>query len=361
MASLTDTTHKRVLFGKRQKGDFYATAKQRVDRYFAERGLSRHANWVMVAKTVVLHLVYVSLYLAIITSVATTWGLVLLYALLGVTIGLIGFNLTHDALHGSYSGRRLLDEILGYSFDLNGTSSYVWKITHNLHHHVYTNIPGIDEDIDKAIFLRLSPNDNRYPFHALQHLYAPLLYCFTSLNWVLYSDYTWFFAHRSDEGMRLKDIFLFIAFKILNLTLFLVLPWLLIDTAWYWVPMGFFVMHFAGGFTIALVFQLAHIVEGLAYPQPAVDGKIEESWAEHEMRTTADFATNSKLLTLLLGGLNFQIEHHLFPHICHIHYPKIAPIVKSTAAEFGLPYHESLTFFQALRSHFRHLRALGRG
>ena len=115
---------------------------------------------------------------------------------------------------------------------------------------------------------------------------------------------------------------------------------------------GFLVLHFAQGLTMGLVFQLAHVVEGTSFPVPNKSGKMEEAWAEHQMRTTANFATHNKLSAFFLGELNRQIEHHLFPKVCHIHYGEISVIVKITALEFNLPYNENKTFLSALRSHF---------
>ncbi|RDC62958.1 Acyl-CoA 6-desaturase [Adhaeribacter pallidiroseus] len=141
--------------------------------------------------------------------------------------------------------------------------------------------------------------------------------------------------------------------------MFIALPLLVLDITWWQFVMGFIGMHLAEGLTMGLVFQLAHVVEGTDFPLPNDQGNIEEAWADHQMRTTANFATNSKLAGFLLGGLNRQIEHHLFPKVCHIHYPIISKIVKQTALEFDLPYIESPTFVAALKSHYRMLKKFG--
>jgi linoleoyl-CoA desaturase len=92
---------------------------------------------------------------------------------------------------------------------------------------------------------------------------------------------------------------------------------------------------------------------------PNEKGEIENEWAIHQMQTTADFGHDNKLLTWYAGGLTHQIEHHVFPDICHIHYPKIAHIVKQTAEEFGVPYNYNTGYFSALRSHIKMLKKFG--
>jgi len=119
-------------------------------------------------------------------------------------------------------------------------------------------------------------------------------------------------------------------------------------------------MHFIQGITLAVVFQLAHVVEGATFPAPDEKGDIMNNWTIHQLNTTANFAMKSPLAFWFFGGLNFQVEHHLFPHICHIHYPQLAPIVKQTANEFGISYHENTTMWDAIKSHTRMLKLLGR-
>jgi linoleoyl-CoA desaturase len=141
--------------------------------------------------------------------------------------------------------------------------------------------------------------------------------------------------------------------------LFIVLPLLVLDITWWQFIIGFLAMHMAQGLTMGLVFQLAHVVEGTDFPVPNETGNMEEAWAEHQMRTTANFASDCPLAAFFLGGLNRQIEHHLFPKVCHIHYGKIGKIVKETALEFNIPYTEKPTFIAALKSHYRMLRKFG--
>ena len=149
-------------------------------------------------------------------------------------------------------------------------------------------------------------------------------------------------------------------YKIVYYTIFLIIPLLVIDLPIWQILLGFVFLHLIEGATLSVVFQLAHTVEGPEFPEPDQHGNMENSWAAHQMHTTADFARKSRLVNFLFGGLNFQIEHHLFPRVCHIHYRKIAPIVEQAAREFGLPYHDNTSFYSAIRSHVYSLKAMGR-
>lgn len=282
-----------------------------------------------------------------------------LYMLLGLEAALIGFNIIHDALHSSYTAHRRINRCLGYLFDLHGMSSHVWLSSHNVQHHTYTNITGFDQDIDKMIWLRLSPYDGRYWFHRYQHLYALPLYCFSSLNWSLYSDYVHLWQEWRRGRLSMNDGLSFFGMKALNLTVFLFLPMLVLHLPWWQVLIGYIALHCTGGLVSAIIFQLAHVVEGVEHPLPSSTGHMAQRWAEHEVRTTSNFATGSRWVCYLFGGLNFQIEHHLFPQVCHMLYPEIAPIVRETVREFGLPYTEQPTLWTAIATHLRHLRHLG--
>lgn len=284
---------------------------------------------------------------------------------LGVFAAGIGFNVSHDALHGAFSSRGWVNRILGNTFYLLGASPYVWKITHNVVHHTYTNIPGHDEDIDIAPGLvRLNPEEPRKSWHRYQHLYTFPLYALASLSWVFRKDYIKFFKshigqHKTAVHPKREYLKLFMS-KLLYYGAFLALPYAVLDLAWWQVGVGFVAMHLAEGLVLGLVFQLAHVVEGTAFPVPDESVTIQDTWAVHQLHTTANFSPRSRLAAFFCGGLNRQIEHHLFPKVCHIHYPAITAIVRSTAHEFGLPYLENRSFSSALASHFRLLRLLGK-
>lgn len=358
----SENNTQKIKFAKRSSHDkdFFAVLKKRVADYFESKNLSQNGNFELYFKSFLIAIIYLFTYSALISDHFQGIIFILLFTFMGILKALMGFNLTHDALHGAYSSLPLVNRLLGHTFDINGTSSFVWKISHNGKHHTYTNIPGIDQDIEKAITLRFSPKDRLYWFHYFQNWYAPILYCFTGIYWVFVSDYIWFLTESRNANVKRSDVFIFLALKILNLFMFIIFPLIYLSVSWSEVLLGYLGLQIVGGFTIAIVFQLAHLVEGLQFPEPDCQGNMQNNWAIHEMITTSNFATKNRLVTFLVGGLNFQIEHHLFPYISHIHYPEISKIVKNTAQEFQIPYNEIPTFWGAVKSHFRILKQLGR-
>ncbi|MFC4210208.1 fatty acid desaturase family protein [Pedobacter lithocola] len=351
-------------FPSAASGPFYSVLRARVNKHFTENRISPNANSGMWVKTIVFLSSYVSLYLVILLLPLNLVSLASLTILLGMTAAFVGFNICHDAIHGSFSKSKKVNHLLSFLFNLLGASPYVWNITHNVVHHTYTNIAGHDEDIEVAPgLIRISDSDELKSFHKYQQWYAFPLYGLASLSWVLRKDYKKFFqasvgAH-ANKHPKIEYFNLFF-FKAIYYFLFLALPIILMDIAWYHVIVGFVILHLSQGFTMGLVFQLAHVVEGTEFPVPDLAGNMQESWAEHQMATTANFATDCKFAAFFLGGLNRQIEHHLFPKICHIHYGSISKIVKSTALEYGIVYHENKTFPLALQSHFNMLKKMGR-
>ncbi len=254
---------------------------------------------------------------------------------------------------------------MGYSLNLIGGATFNWRIQHNKLHHVYPNVIEKDEDVNDKLALRFSPHSETKNHHRYQHIYAFFLYGILTLYWALLKDFVqWAKYTREGEnpytGWKnarvLAGIFVH---KVAYFAVILGLPVIFQGYAFTQVLLGFLLMHFISGNILSIIFQLAHIVDGADHPRPNEDGVIEENWAVHQMRTTKNFATNNRFINWWTGGLNFQVEHHLFPSICHVHYPKIAPIVKRTAEEHGVPYKEHQTFGEALRSHIAALEQFG--
>jgi linoleoyl-CoA desaturase len=355
----------KIRFVDSRKSQFYATVRNRVDNYFTERNLSKHGNGAMWAKIAFFLGGTVLSYALILTGWFSPWGMLGLAIVLGMFAAFVGFNVSHDSIHGALSPNPKVNKLVSLSFNILGANAYLWNITHNIVHHTYTNIHGHDEDLDVAPgLIRLDEKDKLSSFQRFQHYYAFPLYGLASLSWVLRKDYVKFFqkkigSHDNSNHPRSEYFNLFF-YKALYYTLFIVVPLLVLDLTWWQFLIGFVAMHLAEGLVLGLVFQLAHVVEGPGFPEPDTNGNIEEAWAIHQMHTTANFARKNPMATFLCGGLNMQIEHHLFPKICHIHYPAISEIVKQTAAEFNLPYYEQKTFLTALRSHYRVLRKYGK-
>ena len=354
----------KVRFSKRDQAGFFEDTRKQVDSYFKNNSIGKHANASMILKTIFFLGSLVGLYVLIVTQQFNLYTTLVLAILLGMVQAFIGFNVCHDALHGSYSSNKFVNDTLGGVFNIVGASAYVWDIFHNKIHHTYTNIPGHDEDIDVAPgMIRLSPMEKRIPAMRYQQYYAFMLYMLTSLSWVFRKDYKKMFQKRGEISKQIKhppfEYFKLFFFKGIYYSIFIVIPLLVMDITWWQFLIGFISMHIAEGLVLGLVFQLAHVIVGIDFPEPDSEGNMEMPWAVHQMHTTANFSPNSPVATFLCGGLNYQVEHHLFPHVCHIHYPEISKIVRSTAAKYNLPYHENKTFVGALRSHYHALKHFG--
>ncbi len=343
---------------------FFPTLRKRVDAYFTDHQLSKNANGLMWFKIAFFLGGMMLFYGLLMSNLFTPWQMLGLAIGLGMFLAFIGFNVTHDAIHGSLSDNPVVNQIFSLVFNVIGANAYVWSITHNVVHHTYTNIPGHDEDIEVAPGLvRLSPTEELKPIHRFQHFYAFALYGLASLSWVFRKDYVKFFkdkiGHYDNSNRPAKEVFNLFFFKAVYYTVFIVLPLVFLNIAWWQFIIGFVAMHMAEGIVLGLVFQLAHVVEGTAFPLPNDEGNIEDAWAAHQLRTTANFARKNPIVNFLCGGLNLQVEHHLFPKICHIHYVALSEIVKQTAEEFDLPYIENETFGSALVSHYNMLKKFG--
>lgn len=291
-----------------------------------------------------------------------------LFALLGLLVAGIGFNVGHDALHGAYSSRSWVNELMGHSFTIMGANPYVWKSTHNVVHHSFTNIVEADGDLHPVKWLRFTKGLPQHPYHRFQHLYAPVLYCMTALVWVFRKDFDYIKRRRhllyEKPPVPRKVYRELIVGKALYYLAFIGLPLLLMPMTCWQVLLGFCLMQAVAGFTLAVVFQLGHLVEGTEFHQlnslsSGASSQLE-SWSVHQLKSSAIFAMRHRWNEWIYGGLNYQIEHHLFPRICHVHYRHLAPIVQKTAAEFHLPYVAYSSFGSAFASHLRYLKATGR-
>jgi linoleoyl-CoA desaturase len=353
----------RISFKGKAGKDFVRELKAEVNDYFETNGISKHANAQMYLKTLILLTLYFGSYGLIISGSFGPAGMLLLCFLMGIGMAGIGFSISHDALHGAYSSNNTVNKLLGYTFDLLGANGYIWKITHNIIHHTYTNIHDHDEDLEVAAFIRLSPHAEHKPIHRVQHILAFIAYGFATLFWVFVKDYKYFFQSELGPYENKKHpvsewITLFIT-KIIYYSYMLVIPYLVLPITGWQLLAGFLVVHFTAGIILGIIFQLAHVVEGTEHPTENEHGDIENLWILHQMETTSDFAHDNKLLCWYIGGLNYQIEHHLFPKTCSIHYPNISPIVRRVAEKHGVPYNYHETLGDAIRSHYRTLKHFG--
>lgn len=354
-----------VTFPRRDPRRFGPEIKRRVAEYFATTGLTEKATGAMRWKTVLLFGLTFGAYALILSGTIPPWGMLGLAVLMGVGVAGLGFAVAHDALHGAYSHRPWVNRVLGLTFDLLGANSYMWKITHNVIHHTYTNIHGVDEDLSVSPLLRLSPESPHRPIHRFQHWYAIPAYSTSTLFWVFVKDFKYFLQRNIgpylDKRHPRSEVAILLGTKALYCVWAIVIPLLVLDVAIWQFAVGFLAMHLTAGTILGVVFQLAHVVEETEHLNPDETGAMESAWMIHEMRTTSNFGRGNRLLSWYVGGLNYQVEHHLFPRVCSVHYPAISPIVEQTALECGVPYHAQPTLGAAIRSHFRTLRRLGRG
>lgn len=352
-----------VKFNTTKQSDFTNALKKRVDDYFSSNKLNRHGDYRLVLKSVIMLSLYFGGYLLIMSGTLNVYLMWLVAALLGVVAAGIGMGFMHDANHGSYSKSKFVNNLMGASMELLGGSSFTWKVKHNILHHTFTNIENMDEDILSRPLYRFTKGAKHYGIHRFQHIYMFFLYGLMTLVWVVVGDFLQLIRFFKRGFVNRKksftaELFKIIISKIIYYSYAIVLPLLFIDVAWWQFLIGYTTTQFVFGFILSVTFQMAHMVEKADFPDPEKE-KIDENWFVHQLATTADFAQKSKILTWYMGGLNFQVEHHLFPRVSHVHYPAISKIVKKTANEFGIKYNVYKNMVQALVSHFKMLRLMG--
>jgi linoleoyl-CoA desaturase len=320
----------------------------------------------MVVKTLImLSLFFIPLIVLASGMVTAVWMLFLLYILSGLGMAGIGMGVMHDAIHGSYSKNNKINTLLGYSFNLIGGNAVVWKIQHNVLHHTYTNIEHADDDLNAPFFLRFSPHAKHYWVHQFQHIYIWFFYGISTISWITSKDFVRLKRYKnmgllSEKQDYNKELAKLIAWKIFYYSYALVLPMIMVPFSWGLILLAFVCMHFVTGTLVSVVFQIAHIMPDTKFPLPDKEGLINDNWYGHQLATTSNFSPKSSFLFWLIGGLNYQVEHHLLPDVCHVHYKKLTKIVAETAREFGMPYHVKKSMFQAIVAHTKMLRSLGR-
>ena len=343
---------------------FTKTLRKNVNAYFKEKGISTKGNWKMMIKALVMLSLYFVPFIILLTiplSIGLAWVMVVI---IGLGEAGIGMSVMHDASHGAFSEKKWVNTLFSYSMFILGSNTFNWKMQHNVLHHTFTNIYLFDQDIESKAAIRLCEHAPLYRFHRFQYLYAYFFYGLMTIS-KLFTDISQLIKfNRSgitkEQNLHPgKELLKLIIIKVIYFSIILGLPLWLTDYAWWQILIGFATLHITAGITMSTVFQMAHVVEGAAQPLPDKDGIIHDEWTVHQLKTTSDFGRYNSLINWYVGGLNFQIEHHLFPNICHLHYPKIAPIVERTAREFGVPYNQKSSFFAAFVSHAKRLKQLG--
>lgn len=361
----TSTQKKFPRFVPKDKSLFFPTLQKRVNDYFKEKNISKNANAAMVVKTIVLLLSFVIPVLMINLMALQTWAVLVLFSIMGFALAGIGMSIMHDANHGAYSKKQKVNNWLGYSLNLIGGMVFNWKLQHNVLHHTYTNVHNVDDDIANKLILRFSPHSEPKKVHRFQFIYVFFFYAILTLYWAVAKDFIQYFKYRKEGTNRFtkaentKYFVSMVFLKLLFFTYMIVLPIVVQGYSVSLIIWAFVLMQAIGGLVLGIVFQLAHSVEEAEFPLPNDQNIIENEWAIHQMITTVNFARKNKFISWYVGGLNFQVEHHLFPNICHVHYPEISSIVEQTAKEFNVPYLCAPTMKEAFGSHMRQLKKFG--
>ncbi|MDB5192748.1 MAG: acyl-CoA desaturase [Segetibacter sp.] len=342
---------------------FHAELKRRIGDYFKQKGKSQTGNIKLYIKAIVLVSAFIGLYVHLVFFTPVPLLAIIESVVFGCVIAAIGFNVMHDGAHGSFSKYEWINNLASNLANFLGASQYMWKSKHNIIHHTYTNIHGVDDDIEARPLLRLCDEQDHYKIHKFQHYYFPAAYSLLYIWWIFVTDYKKYFSGKIGEiplrKMTAKEHFFFWFYKVAHAVIFVALPIYMVGfTAWI---IGFLSMGLVAGFVLSIVFQLAHTVEHTHFPMPnELSGKMDDEWAIHQIKTTANFATRNKVISWLVGGLNFQIEHHLFPKISHVHYPQISKIIRQACQDFGIEYVEYPKMRQAVASHIHYLKSMGK-
>lgn len=341
--------------------DFQTELRRRVEAYLKSTGRRERDCPRMYVKTGLIASAFAASYALLVFVAATWWQALPLALVLGLTAAAVGFNIMHDAGHKAYSKHEWVNRLMSMALEVIGGSTHVWHWKHGVFHHTYVNITGYDTDISLGALARLTPHQKRLPFHRWQHWYVWPLYGLMAIKWQLYDDFRDVVRGRLDglqfPRPRGRKLAVFVGGKLVFLMLAFGLP-LLFHPLWA-VALFYGVAAVVLGTVLSLVFQLAHCVEEADFPLPDVPGRMNNAWGIHQVETTVDFARRSRLAAWFLGGLNFQIEHHLFSRICHVNYPAITRLVEETCREFGVRYAAHASLLAGLRSHFRWLRRMG--
>ena len=355
------TTGRRPTFSG--DNDFRRELAARVDAYFLETGHSRRdvAAWYL--KAAMILVTFAASYVLLVFVASAWWQSVPLTLLLALSVVGIGFNIMHDGGHRAISRNRTINRLMAHSLDLVDGSSYLWHWKHDVLHHTYANITGHDMDVTLGALTRFTPHQPRYAHQRWQHWYVWILYGLLVIKWQFYDDIKVLLTgkigpHRIPRPHGLKLATLILG-KIVFVMLAFVIP-LSLHTVWVFIPL-YTLFAVVLGFVLSVVFQLAHVVEAASFPAvPGGGSSMHRSWAEHQVQTTVNFCHGNRVVTCLLGGLNYQIEHHLFPGISHCNYPALSRIVKPACVEFGITYNEHASFWAGLCSHARWLKRLGK-
>jgi linoleoyl-CoA desaturase len=341
---------------------FHSELKRRINEYFTSNGKTHTGDYKLYTKALILVSLFIAVYIHIVFFTPTFIPALIECLLLGALTASIGFNIMHDGAHGSFSRYKWVNELAGLTINFLGANVFLWKTKHNVIHHAYTNIDGVDDDIDARPFLRLCRTQkHRWPYK-YQHLYFWFIYSWLYINWIFVSDYHKYFRRKVGEyplkKMKMRNHVSFWAFKVIHILLFVVVPIYMVGFLPWLI--GFLTVSMFAGFVLSIIFQLAHTVDDTHFPNPSKSSNsMEDEWAIHQLKTTANFAMPNKFISWFTGGLNYQIEHHLFPKVSHVHYPEISKIIQKACKDYNIEYIAYPKLFTAIASHLSYLKSVG--
>jgi linoleoyl-CoA desaturase len=351
----------KLKFTKDEGSDFYKELNERIEQYFSEKGIRKTGNKTMIFKIILYFSLDILFYGLMITS-TTTIGFYTFYLLMGLSVLLTAFNISHDAAHGVAVKSKFWNKVLfSLSFNLQGNNAYVWGKNHNESHHLYTNIEGSDIDVLNNPLFRMTESQELKWFHRYQFIYAPFLYLLYSINWFFFRE-TLMLFNFSSRTIKIEiprnEVVKLVIYKFLYIGYMILLPIYLLPFGWQTVLLAFLLNHFMVSILFVGVLGVSHLSDFVEHPVPDQNNKLDMSWPKLQMCTSVDYNANSKFFNWTLGGFNAHALHHLLPNICHVHYLEILPIFRELARKHGLNYME-MPYSKSLASHFRFLKLMG--
>ncbi|MEN9611226.1 MAG: hypothetical protein RLZZ628_2040 [Bacteroidota bacterium] len=341
----------------------YRKIRQGAEQYFVQTGLPKHATVFMAYKMCIL-VTCIGFGYYFLTQANRFPTLFLAYFLLTFASLLLSINLGHDAAHHAVTGNSRIDNFIFQTiFALQGLSGYVWQIRHNYSHHVLPNVMEHDSDMEMTHLILLEPDPAKAKwYHAYQHIYAPFLYTFVSLQLLFVQDFK-LFLQKDQANLHLGKIPVIewvkmIGFKVLYFAITFGLPFIFCATPMWEVVVAWLLVHAIVSVFVAFTFFISHHVTELEYIEPNQEQHIvADSWIRHQITTTIDFNPESRIANFIFGGFNIHVAHHVFPEVSHEHYPALTKIIRTILAEHGLDdWYKSYTFRQGCVSHLRHLK-----
>ncbi|CAG8446338.1 8031_t:CDS:10 [Cetraspora pellucida] len=347
---------------------FHRAMKKNVEEYFRKTEIDpKNSTNIWIRYAIIYGMLvgsyYAQFYLPYV--VERIWLQIIFAISLGFACAQLGLNQLHDASHFAVTNDPFVWKILGATHDFfNGASYLVWLYQHAFGHHIYTNIAGCDPDLstDDPDIRRIKPSQRWYSRYVNQHLFVPILYGFLAIK-VRIQDITVLYFVGSNDKIRINPITtwhtcVFWSGKVFFVLHRIIIPLMISFSAWK-VFLLFAIADAVSSYWLALTFQANHVVGEVEWPLPDKDGLIQKDWAEMQIITTQDYAHDSRFITSIVGSLNYQAVHHVFPQVSQHHYHRIGPIVKETCREFGVRFYYKNTLWEAIGSHIRHLRFLG--